>query len=134
MSSSAPSVLFRVGDFVVDPARAEIRRRGGICPMQPRAFALLLYLIRHRDRVVPGEELLANLWPGVHVCRDSLTFAVRTVRRSLGDDGRTQAIIANRRGHGYWLAAPVDELHPPQPHVCRFCGAGRERDPNRAFA
>jgi DNA-binding winged helix-turn-helix (wHTH) protein len=60
--------------------------------------------------VVTNEELRANVWRGVQVCADSLTYSVSSARRALGDDGKTQATIVNVRGRGYRFVAAVEEI------------------------
>jgi DNA-binding winged helix-turn-helix (wHTH) protein len=101
---------YRIGDYTVDLACFELRHRGGRRPLQPRAFDLLVYLVARRHRVVTIEELRAQVWGGVQVCADSLTYSVSAARRALGDDGKTQSAIVNVRGRGYRFVAPVEEL------------------------
>ena len=45
----------------LDVATLELRVQGEAVPVEPQVFDLLAYLIDHRDRVVPKEELLDNL-------------------------------------------------------------------------
>jgi DNA-binding winged helix-turn-helix (wHTH) protein len=101
---------YRAGDYTIDLACFELRHRGSRRPLQPRAFDLLVYLVARRHRVVTIEELRAEVWGGVQVCADSLTYSVSAARRALGDDGKTQAAIVNVRGRGYRFVAPVEEL------------------------
>jgi DNA-binding winged helix-turn-helix (wHTH) protein len=111
---------YRVGDFIIDLGCFELRHRGARRPLQPRAFDLLVYLVARRHRVVTIEELRAQVWGGVQVCADSLTYSVSAARRALGDDGKTQAAIVNVRGRGYRFVAPAEEL--------RDAGAAVSRD------
>jgi DNA-binding winged helix-turn-helix (wHTH) protein len=46
---------------------------------------VLAYLIQHRDRVVPKEELLAQLWPGRFVTEATLTIWLMAARWAVGD-------------------------------------------------
>jgi DNA-binding winged helix-turn-helix (wHTH) protein len=106
----ADAAGYRIGDFTIDLGCFELRHGGDHRPLQPRAFDLLVYLVARRHRVVTNEELRANVWGGVQVCADSLTYSVSAARRALGDDGKTQAAIVNVRGRGYRFVAPVEEL------------------------
>ncbi len=73
--------------------------------LEPQAFDLLRYLVEHRDRVVPKEELLDNVWGDQFVSESALTTRIKEVRQATGDDGRKQAIIKNVRGRGYRFVA-----------------------------
>ncbi len=67
--------------------------------LRPRSFALLCYLARHPGKVVAKSELLDAVWSDVIVTEDSLTQAVRDIRRAL-DDASGQC-LRTFRGRGY---------------------------------
>ena len=46
------------GSFHLDTEVVELRRHGEVVAMEPKVFDASVYLVRHRDRVVPKEELL----------------------------------------------------------------------------
>lgn len=50
------------GDLVLDPATRRCHRAGREVALTPREFALLEFLLRHRDEVVSKSEILANVW------------------------------------------------------------------------
>lgn len=79
---------FRFADWVLDAARRELWRGGERQALEPKPFDLLLYLVRHRNRVVTHAELMAALWPGESVSPGSLTRAVMLARRALGGGHR----------------------------------------------
>jgi len=56
-----PAVL-EAGDLRLDPARREVRRGTAEVGLTPREFALLEYLMRRRDEVVPKQEILEHVW------------------------------------------------------------------------
>jgi pimeloyl-ACP methyl ester carboxylesterase/DNA-binding winged helix-turn-helix (wHTH) protein len=91
---------FRFGAYELDVARHELRVEGKVRPVQPQVFAVLAYLVRHRDRVIPKEELLRQLWPDAAVTDASLQRAVSLARRALrpADKGllRTHARVGYR--------------------------------------
>jgi DNA-binding winged helix-turn-helix (wHTH) protein len=93
-------------DFELEEQRFELRKHGRRVAIQPKELRLLLYLVRHRGRVVPKAELLEALWPMETVCGDSLKRAVRGLRRALGDDGAKQSRIRTVRGYGYEFVVP----------------------------
>src|SRR5262249_42525568 len=84
-----------------------------------KIFAVLLYLIRHRDRVVSKTELLEHIWPAQFIGDGSLNACLMAVRKALGDTRQTQRYIQTLRGHGYRFVAlvheEVDAALAPQP-------------------
>jgi DNA-binding winged helix-turn-helix (wHTH) protein len=102
--------MYAFGDCEVDEARRTLTRCGREVRLQPKVFDLLLFLLRHRERVVPKEVLFRELWPDVVVTEASLTRLVKEARRALGDDGRRQRVLRTFHGRGYRFAAGV-EVH-----------------------
>ncbi len=98
-------VRWRFGELEVDGAARELRRGAEVLALQPQAFAVLEYLLRHRERSVPKEELLRELWPDATVGEGSLQRAVSLARAALGE--QSSAIKTVPR-HGYRFVAPVD--------------------------
>lgn len=98
----------RFGDCELEPATRELTRGGRPVHLQPKVFDVLLYLVDRRDRVVTKDELLSELWPDEVVGETSLTFAVKSVRRAIGDDGATQSMLRTVHGRGYRFVAAVE--------------------------
>jgi DNA-binding winged helix-turn-helix (wHTH) protein/hemoglobin-like flavoprotein len=103
------ALTVRIGDLELDERRRELRRGRAVLAVQPKVLDVLLYLVRERERVVSRDELLAAVWPGVAVAPDSVTRAIREVRRLLGDDARAQHMVRTYPGRGVRLVAPVSE-------------------------
>ncbi len=105
-------VIFQFGDdfrWELDDELRELRHGENRIQAQPKVLALLLHLVRNRDRVVPKDELLDILWPNETVGESSLTRAIRGARKALEDSGQDQRVIENARGLGYRFIAPVRE-------------------------
>ncbi|MBE2212419.1 MAG: winged helix-turn-helix domain-containing protein [Opitutaceae bacterium] len=101
-------MIFHFDGFELDEARRELRRRGRPIEMQPRVFDVLLYLVRHRDRVVSKDELLSAIWPEVIVTDSSIMRAVSVIRSLLRAETRSDAIRTFSR-QGYRFVASVDD-------------------------
>jgi len=100
----------RFGRFRLDlAARRLTDETGTALPLAGRAFDVLEYLIRHRDRVVDKDELLSAVWPRVVVEANNLTQAVSTIRRALGDSRETPEFVATVAGRGYRFVAAVSK-------------------------
>lgn len=106
---------------------SELRSAGALVEIASKPFAMLCYLARHRDRVVPKRELLERLWPDVSVSDAALSSALKDLRRALGDDGSRQAIIRTVRGRGLRFSASVRTgARAPRSRELPFVGRGRE--------
>jgi DNA-binding winged helix-turn-helix (wHTH) protein len=105
---------YSFGAYRFDPARYELRYAGQPVALRPKACELLAYLLRHRDRVVPKEELLVQVWPGQYVGDGVLHAGVLAVRTALHDTGRTPSLLHTVRGRGYRFVAPVEVSDLPE--------------------
>jgi DNA-binding winged helix-turn-helix (wHTH) protein/TolB-like protein len=103
---------YQIGDYLIDTARYRITQAGNAVPLEPKVFDLLVYLIRHRSRVLSREELFQAVWDGREVSDATLSNHVKSARRALGDSGELQQTIQTVRGRGYQFIAPVRELSP----------------------
>ena len=98
------------GDYLFDTERFELSRSGDLVSVEPQAFEVLAYLVAHRDRVVPREELLSEVWGSTFVSDSALATRIKEARRAIGDDGRLQSTIRTVHGRGYRFVAEVEEL------------------------
>lgn len=99
----------RFADFELDPERHLLLRNGRELRAEPKVLSVLAYLIAHRDRVVPKEELLDQLWEERHVSESALTRVIRDLRRLLGDSSSEPRFIRTLYGRGFSFIAPLDE-------------------------
>src|SRR5688572_2325516 len=58
------NVILAFGDHRLDIARRELRRRGELVDLEPKAFDLLAFLVLNRDRVVSKDDMLQAVWQG----------------------------------------------------------------------
>lgn len=106
---------WRFGRFRLDLAGRRLTdERGAVLPLAGRAFDVLEYLVRHRDRVVDKDELLSAVWPHVIVEANNLTQAVSAIRRALGDSREAPEFVATVAGRGYRFVAPVAKDVEPE--------------------
>ena len=75
--------------------------------MEPRAFDLLCHLVVHRDRVVPKNELLDQVWGDRFVTEAALTTALAAARLAVGDTGGLGGLIRTVHRRGYQFVAPA---------------------------
>src|SRR5919108_3229711 len=84
-----------------------VRRGTTQHPLRPKPFQVLLYLLEHRDRIVPKQELAEQLWPDQYISDTVIENSILAARRAVGDSGRAQRIIQTLHGHGYRFVVPV---------------------------
>jgi TolB-like protein len=116
-------------DCALDTDRRELHRGGAPVCVEPQVFDLLLHLIRHRDRVVSKDDLLAAVWQGRVVSDSTLFNRINAARRAVGDNGNTQRLIKTlpRKGLRFIAAVRQDPAGPPtQPSVATDPGAHSE--------
>lgn len=120
--------MYRFGECLLDVARRELHRGGVPVHLEPQAFDLLVYLIEHRDQVVPKVELLDGVWGHGFLSESNLTTRVKEARRAVGDDGTLQRVICNVRGRGYRFIAPVEAVGSRSSNSARSILYGRDED------
>jgi DNA-binding winged helix-turn-helix (wHTH) protein/tetratricopeptide (TPR) repeat protein len=102
-------MMYYFGDYVLDTRLYELRHAGVPCPLEPQVFALLLYLIQHRDRVISRHELLEHVWSDRVVSETTLDHRLMQARRAVGDSGRRQHCIKTVHSRGYRFVATVHD-------------------------
>jgi TolB-like protein len=102
-------------DFALDGERRELRRAGDLVPLEPKVFDLLAYLIAHRDRVVPRDELISSVWDGRIVSESAMASCINAVRTAVGDSGEEQRLIKTLPRKGIRFVGPTQEERPASP-------------------
>jgi two-component system alkaline phosphatase synthesis response regulator PhoP len=96
---------FRFSDVEVDFERSEARKGGQPISLAAKEFQLLRYLVNHRDRVVPREEILQKVWEyDSEVSSRTIDVHVGWLRRKL-DNPQNPQHIQTVRGKGYRFTA-----------------------------
>ncbi|MEM1434495.1 MAG: winged helix-turn-helix domain-containing protein [Pseudomonadota bacterium] len=99
---------YRFQSYLIDTARFSLTGDGETVELEPQVLRLLVYLLEHRDRVVPREELMQKLFGQRIVTDNALNVRIRAARRAVGDTARQQRVIATVQGAGYRFVANVE--------------------------
>ncbi len=102
-------MIFKVGGVELDTERCSITRDGLPVSVEPQVFDLLVFLIRHRDRLITRDQFFDELWPGRVVSENVLSNEIKLGRAVLGDDGNQQKYIRAIRGRGYQFVGEIQE-------------------------
>jgi adenylate cyclase len=108
MSASAQEAG-HFGRFEILIAERRLQVDGQPVALGSRAFDLLAALVTRRDRVVPKDELIDVVWPGLVVEDNNLQVQISALRKVLG----TQA-IATIPGRGYQFTVAAAAPESPQ--------------------
>lgn len=92
---------FSFGPYSLDTVQLELTHEGEAIPLQPQAFALLVFLIERADRVVSKDEIIESVWQGKIVGDGTLNARINALRRALNDDGSTQSMIKTFPRQGF---------------------------------
>ncbi len=84
---------FNFDNYILDTDRRELRRDDNLVALQPQVFDLLVHLLKHRDRVVTRNDLIALVWGGRAVSDSTLDSRINAARNAIGDNGREQRLI-----------------------------------------
>jgi DNA-binding winged helix-turn-helix (wHTH) protein len=108
-------VAFTFSDHVLDVDRRELRRGGERIGLEPQVFALLVYLVRNRDRVVSKDDLIESVWGGRIVSDSAVTTRLNAARKAVGDSGAAQRVIRTIARKGVRFVADVRDEGSPTP-------------------
>ena len=112
--------VFHFGEFTLDVQERRLQRAADAVRVAPKAFDLLVALLRHPGRLVSKDELLARVWPDSFVEEGILSVHVSALRRTLGDETQPSTYIETVARSGYRFVAPVRRVDAPDDDAPAF--------------
>ena len=100
--------VFRFGDVEVRVREFRLIRAGEVIPVEPKAFRVLLILLKNPQKLITKEELLDAVWSDTAVTENSLTRSIALLRRLLGENTHEPRYIETVSTVGYRLICPVE--------------------------
>jgi DNA-binding winged-HTH domains len=100
--------VFNFADVEVREREFCIVKGGEVLPVEPKAFRVLLFLLRNPQRLITKEELLDAVWNDSAVTENSLSRNIAVLRRLLGDEIREPRYIATVPTVGYRFLCDVE--------------------------
>src|SRR5277367_2050297 len=98
-------MIYRFGPFELDTAKVELRSGDEVCSVEPQVFALLALLVDNRERLVSKDEIIEKVWDGRVVSEAAVASRIKSARKVLGDDGKTQRFIKTIHRQGFRFVA-----------------------------
>jgi Tol biopolymer transport system component/DNA-binding winged helix-turn-helix (wHTH) protein len=111
--TESKSLVFRFGDVEIREREFCLVKAGEVSPIEPKAFRVLLFLLRNPQKLITKEELLDAVWADASVTESSLTRSIAKLRRALGDDIREPRYIATVATVGYRFIGKVEVSEEP---------------------
>jgi Tol biopolymer transport system component/DNA-binding winged helix-turn-helix (wHTH) protein len=102
--------VFRFSDIEVHEHELRVSRGGQALSLEPKAFRVLVYLLRHAGRLVTKSELIDAIWGETAVTDNSLTRVIALLRKVLEDDPRQPRFIETVATVGYRFLCPVEAV------------------------
>ena len=128
---------YEFGGYLLNVPERRLSSNGRLIALEPRAFDLLVALVRHPASLVTKRELLDLVWPQAFVEEGILSVHISHLRKALGDTARHPTHIETVSRAGYRFVATVTKLtgrreRPPRTNrstlaeVHELVGRGRE--------
>jgi class 3 adenylate cyclase/predicted ATPase len=119
-------MVYRFHDYTLDPASRELWHGAQRLALEPKVLQVLLYLLEHRDRLVPKAELLEQCWPETFVSESALTRCLVRLRKAVLAPPAAPPVIETRHRQGYRFVAAVTVLSTlPSPATTDPTPSGR---------
>jgi DNA-binding winged helix-turn-helix (wHTH) protein len=99
--------LYEFGPFRLDPEKELLLRDNQAIPLAPKAFQVLLVLLRRKKELVTKNELLKAAWPDTFVEETNLSRNIFLLRKALGESPQDHQYIVTVPGRGYRFAEEV---------------------------
>ncbi|GGD74593.1 response regulator transcription factor [Paenibacillus nasutitermitis] len=114
LPGASENVVHEIGRLTVLTEQREVHKDGKSIDLTPKEFELLLFLCRHRGKVLSRQQLLYGVWD-YHFLGDTRIVDVHVshLRDKIEKNARTPEYIMTVRNVGYKLTGPAaaENLH-----------------------
>jgi eukaryotic-like serine/threonine-protein kinase len=108
--SSPAKHLYEFGPFRLDTAERILLRDGHPVSLTPKAYEVLLALVRRAGHIVEKDELMRDIWADAFVEEGNLTHHIFTLRKALGEGSNAREYIETIPRRGYRFVSRVQEV------------------------
>ncbi len=97
--------VYEIGGLRIDPNKKMVFREGKEIHLAPKEYALLEYLVKHKNRVISKDELARNLWDDDYgVTPNTIEVYVNFLRNKIDRDFSPKLLLT-KPGFGYYIAS-----------------------------
>lgn len=105
--------IYRFDGVSVDAENFRVRRKGDDISLTPRAFDVLIFLVRNAGRVLEKQDIFDAVWKDTFVSDNALTKIVKEIRHALEDPADAPRYIETVPKRGYRFIAQVENGDRP---------------------
>jgi TolB-like protein len=98
---------YRFDAFQLDTDQFQLRRNGEPVHVEPLVFDLLKLFVENAGALIDRDRMTAEVWGGRIVSDATLSTAIKSARRILGETGKAQFLIETVRSRGFRFTAAV---------------------------
>lgn len=133
--SMETNVIYEFEQFRLDPQERLLQHGGEQVKLTQKELNTLLVLVESRGRLITKQELIAKVWPNVHINDHNVDVTMSRVREALGQDQSGNIYIQTVPKEGYRFSVAV-QIKDRRPTVVVSPGesAPASSDPNLAAA
>src|SRR5215471_14295928 len=102
--------VYTFGEYRLDTAERLLLRAGEPVPLAPKAFDMLVVLVKHSGHLLSKDQLMQEVWPDTFVEEVNLSVNISALRKVLGQGESGVNFIDTVARRGYRFTAPVTEL------------------------
>jgi DNA-binding winged helix-turn-helix (wHTH) protein/pimeloyl-ACP methyl ester carboxylesterase len=108
--SESTNVVYEFGPFRLEPREHRVVRAGRAIPLTGKAFDTLCVLVERHGALIPKQELMSAVWPGIAVEENNLDRNISALRKALGDKASGSKYIETVPRKGYRFVAEVKRV------------------------
>ncbi len=131
LAESSVENVYRFDDVVVDCENFRAQRNGRKIIMTPRAFDVLVFLLKNGGRVVEKQELFDNVWKETFVSDNALTKIIKEIRHVLEDHAENPRYIETVPKRGYRFIGEISETDDQTDQKIEIVFSGNEAQISR---
>jgi DNA-binding winged helix-turn-helix (wHTH) protein/TolB-like protein/Tfp pilus assembly protein PilF len=107
--------IYEFNHFRLHPAERRFLCESTPVPITPKAFEVLLILVRNCGHLVDKSTLVCDVWGKTHVEEGNLAVTISMLRKALGDDRGEHKFIETVSKKGYRFLAIVNKVRVVPP-------------------
>jgi DNA-binding winged helix-turn-helix (wHTH) protein len=107
-------MFIRFGEYCLNTEEMSLQINEQSVVLEPKVFAVLIYLIEHHERYISMEELHEKLWQGRCVSDAAVRRIISKIRLVLNDDHKNPKYLQSLSKRGYKLICSVSHLTNPE--------------------
>ena len=94
-------MVYLFDSYELDEENLRLTHEGAHVPIEPRAFAVLVLMVRSEGKLLRKEAIFEAVWKNTVVEESTLSRVIAVLRKQFGDDARNPRFIETVPTFGY---------------------------------